>query len=79
MLPNLRISRSLYKTLDDSTIKTHVECICFEENITCLNLMDKYFPTLRLHSLNKEISVYNNCRNKRRSRISDSPIRGKMK
>ena len=22
------------------------ECIYFEENITCLDLMDKYFPTL---------------------------------
>ena len=26
--------------------KTYNECIYFEENITCLDLMDKYFPTL---------------------------------
>ena len=39
--------------------KAYSECIYFEENITCLNLMDKYFPTVRLHNLNKVISVYN--------------------
>ena len=38
--------------------KTYNECICFEEYTTCLNLMDKYFPTLQLHSLNKDISGY---------------------
>ena len=26
--------------------KTYNECIYFEENITCLDLRDKYFPTL---------------------------------
>ena len=26
--------------------KTYNERIYFEENITCLDLMDKYFPTL---------------------------------
>ena len=40
--------------------KTYNECIYFEENTTCLNLMDKNdFPTLQLHSLTKGISLYN--------------------
>ena len=38
--------------------KTHNECIYFEENITCLDLMDKHFPTLQLYNLNKGVSVY---------------------
>ena len=28
--------------------KTYSECIYFEEDITCLDVMDKYFPTLQL-------------------------------
>ena len=38
--------------------KTYNECIYFEENITCLNLIDKYFPTLQLHDLNRGISLF---------------------
>ena len=38
--------------------KHTANAICFEENITCLNLIDKYFQTLQLHSLNRGISVY---------------------
>ena len=37
--------------------KTYNECIYFEGNTTCL-LMDKCFPQLQLHSLNKGMSVY---------------------
>ena len=39
--------------------RTYNECIYFEGNTTCLNLIDKYFPTLQKHSLSKGISVYN--------------------
>ena len=37
--------------------KTYNECVYFEEHTTCL-LMDKFFPKLQLHSLNKGMSVY---------------------
>ena len=30
-----------------------------KEDSTCLDLMNKYFPTLQLHNFNKDISVYN--------------------
>ena len=61
MLSNLRISRSLWKF--EMTLyyqqRKYNECIYFEESTTCLYLMDKYFSTLQLHSLNKGILVYN--------------------
>ena len=31
----------------------------FKENTTCLDLMNKYFPTLQPHNFNKDIAVYN--------------------
>ena len=58
--------------------KTCSEYIYLEENITCLNLMDKYFPTQQLHlnninlgNLNKDISVLSLLpqNNQKRSRL----------
>ena len=51
---NQDICRKLEMTLEYQQ-KTYNKCIYFEQNITCLNLIDKYryFPTLQLYSLNK--------------------------
>ena len=40
---------------------TYNECNYFKENKTCLDLMDKYFPRLKLHNFNRDISVYKTC------------------